>query len=170
MAELVLFYVHALLNVCEPYPPVPPTPAYFVTLPSFPRFVVREGLFCQGPLVHRGKLSLPTPMSKGIPWLLSVKFKGHRGTAYDEIVVTFGRLCFWLFQTYAVAKAALSLEASERLQREYDIYQSLLSLQGIAIPLVYGLYRNRTDESLVLILSHAGTALTDFRSLSLKDR
>lgn len=69
-----------------------------------------------------------------------------------------------------MAKTALKREAAERLRQEYKTYELLLPLQGIVIPLVYGLYDNTSEAALVLILSYAGTALVDFECLSLKDR
>ena len=99
-----------------------------------------------------------------------MKFQGHSGLGYNDIVVTFGQLLFWLFKTQAVAKAVYSLERSERLHHEYDVYQCLYSLQGVGIPILYGLYYNNTDGSCVLILSNAGVGLSDFSILSLKDR
>lgn len=172
MAELILFYTLALLNEREPYPPVSHSiSTYFVTVPSFPRiFKAREGLFCQGRLVHRGNLSPLCTESKGFTWPISLRFVGHAGHGHDEVVVSFGRLLLWLFQTQAVAKAVVKGEASERLRHEFGIYQILLSLQGTAIPVAYGLYYNTSDRTFVLILSYAGNALTDFENLTLKDR
>lgn len=171
MAELVLFYTHALFKKREPYPAPPPIPTYFCTIPSFPRiFEATHGLFCQGPLFYRGKLSPSTAMQKGFPWPLSLKFEGYAGFGHDDIAVSFGQLVFWFVQSHAVAKAACIGEASERLHHEYRIYSLLHSLQGISVPLVYGLYYNTSDATFVLILSHAGTALKDFESLPLRYR
>ncbi|KAJ6603621.1 hypothetical protein DFH09DRAFT_854818, partial [Mycena vulgaris] len=69
-----------------------------------------------------------------------------------------------------VAKLAFRVAASDRLRREFEAYNVLHALQGVAIPILLGLYRNEDDGSSVLIMSNAGVPLTQFDELSASDR
>lgn len=65
----------------------------------------------------------------------------------SEIIITFIRLTFLLFEASAVAKAAYGRFASDRLGREFDVYNALRPLQGVSIPILYGLHWNHNDGS-----------------------
>ncbi|KAJ7208130.1 hypothetical protein C8J57DRAFT_1734075 [Mycena rebaudengoi] len=177
MAELVLFYTHALLTRQTPYPrsPSPSTSVYRITVPAFsPRlFQPQEALFCNGPLIHRSKLAALRPIpNKSIPRPLSVQFHTSHASCWHEgdIIVSFGRLIFWFFETHIVAKAAYQPSALDRLLHEFAVYDFLRALQGVVIPSLFGLYRNLNDGSSILIISYAGGTLADFDTLCLKDR
>jgi hypothetical protein len=103
------------------------------------------------------------------PQLLSLAVDGFGGhSRHDgEIVISFVRLTFLLFEARAVAKAAYGPCASQRIHREFDVYNALRSLQGASIPTLFGLYWNHNDSSSVLITSHGGTPLRDFDTLTL---
>ncbi|KAJ7261492.1 hypothetical protein C8J57DRAFT_1719720 [Mycena rebaudengoi] len=177
MVELVLFYTHALLTRRPPYPPSrpPSVSVYRVTVPAFsPRlFQPHEALLCNGRLIHRAKLATLWRMpGKPIPRPLSVQFHtSHASCRHDgDIVVSFGRLIFWLFETHIVAKAAYQSSALDRLQHEFAVYRFLRALQGVVIPSLFGMYRNLSDGSSMLVTSYAGVTLKDFDTLCLKDR
>ncbi|KAJ7867639.1 hypothetical protein B0H13DRAFT_2351826 [Mycena leptocephala] len=159
MTDLVLFYRHAALTHRSPYPALPSIPAHCVRIPYFsPRiFQPSEGLFCNGALIHRAKLSVLRQKSaqRPIPSPLNLHFYGYEGSSRhdDEVVVSFCRLVFWLFETRIVAKLAYQACASERLRREFEACTFLHALQGVAIPTLFGLYRNHEDGSAVLITS-----------------
>jgi hypothetical protein len=93
-----------------------------------------------------------------------------RRTGDGDIIVSFGRLVFWLFETHIVAKAACQSWASERLLHEFAVYEFLRALQGVVIPSLFGMYRNLDDGSSILVISYAGETLRDFNALCLKDR
>ncbi|KAJ7080118.1 hypothetical protein C8R44DRAFT_824457 [Mycena epipterygia] len=177
MAELVLFYSHALLTRHPPYPPSrpPSVSVYRVTVPAFsPRlFQAHEALLCNGHLMHRVKLAiLPRMPGKPILRPFSVQFHTSHASCRHEgdIVVSFGRLIFWLFDTHIVAKAAYQSSALDRLQHEFAVYEFLRTLQGVVIPSLFGMYRNLSDGSSMLVTSYAGVTLKDFDTLCLKDR
>ncbi|KAJ7144661.1 hypothetical protein C8R44DRAFT_725575 [Mycena epipterygia] len=177
MAELVLFYTHALLTRRPRYPPSrpPSVSVYRVTVPAFsPRlFQPHEALLCNGRLMHRAKLSiLPRMPGKPIPRPFSVQFHTSHASCRHEgdIVVSFGRLIFFLFDTHIVAKAAYQSSALDRLQHEFTVYEILRTLRGVVIPSLFGMYRNLSDGSSMLVASYAGVTLEDFVTLCLKDR
>ncbi|KAF7328197.1 RIO-like kinase [Mycena venus] len=177
MVELVLFYAHALLTRRPPYPPSrpPSVSVYRVTVPEFsPRlFQPHEALLCNGRLIHRAKLAiLPRIPGKPNPRPFSVQFHTSHASCRHEgdIVVSFGRLIFWLFDTHIVAKAAYQSSALDRLQHEFAVYEFLRALQGVVIPSLFGMYRNLSDGSSMLVTSYAGVTLKDFDTLYLKDR
>ncbi|KAF7328619.1 RIO-like kinase [Mycena sanguinolenta] len=87
-----------------------------------------------------------------------------------DIIISFGRLVFWLLETRIVAKAAYRSSASDRLLHEFAVYNLLYTLQGVVIPSLFGLYRNLDDGSSILVTSYAGVTLEDFDALSLPDR
>jgi hypothetical protein len=128
---------------------------------------------CNGPLIHRAKLAtLGRVPEKWVSRPLSIQFHtsgaacGHDG----DIIVFFGRLIFWLFETRVVAKAAYQPGTSDRLLHELAVYEFLRALQGVVIPSLFGMYRNLDDGSSILVTSHAGETLRDFNTLCLKDR
>ncbi|KAJ7120385.1 hypothetical protein C8R44DRAFT_853572 [Mycena epipterygia] len=174
MVELVLFYTHALLTRRPPYPPSrpPSVSVYRVTVPAFsPRlFQPHEALLCNGRLIHRAKL-VRSP-GKPIPRPFSVQFyTSHASFRHEgDIFVSFGRLIFWLFDTRIVAKAAYQSSALDRLQHEFAVYEFLRALQGVVIPSLFGMYRNPSDGSSMLVTSYTGVTLKDFDTLCLKDR
>ncbi|KAJ7452023.1 hypothetical protein FB451DRAFT_1283448 [Mycena latifolia] len=177
MMELVLFYTHALFTRRPPYPPSrpPSVSVYRVTVPEFsPRlFQPHEALLRNGRLIHRAKLAiLPRIPGKPIPRPFSVQFHTSHASCRHEgdIVVSFGRLIFWLFDTRIVAKAAYQSSALDRLQHEFAVYEFLRALQGVVIPSLFGMYRNLSDGSSMLVTSYAGVTLKNFDTLCLKDR
>ncbi|KAJ7432460.1 hypothetical protein B0H11DRAFT_2126163, partial [Mycena galericulata] len=179
MAELVLFYTHALLTRRPPYPPHSSPSSISlsrITVPAFsPRlFRAHEALLCRGHLLHRAKLAvLHQPPDKPLlPQPLSVKLHTTRGSyRHDgDIAIYFGRLVFGPLETHVVAKAAYESSAADRLLHEFAVYNVLHALQGVAIPSLFGLYRNLTDGSTILIISYAGVELENFDTLCLKDR
>ncbi|KAJ7440362.1 hypothetical protein FB451DRAFT_1300448 [Mycena latifolia] len=177
MVELVLFYTHALLTRRPPYPPSrpPSVSVYRVTVPEFsPRlFQPHEALLRNGRLIHRAKLAILPPIpGKPIPRPFSVQFHtSHASCRHGgDIIVSFGRLIFWLFDTRIVAKAAYQSSALDRLQHEFAVYEFLRALQGMVIPSLFGMYRNLSDGSSMLVTSYAGVTLKDFDTLCLKDR
>ncbi|KAJ6613778.1 hypothetical protein B0H10DRAFT_2221889 [Mycena sp. CBHHK59/15] len=177
MAELVLFYTHALLTRRPPYPPSRPASisVYRVTVPVFsPRlFQPHEALLCNGRPIHRAKLAILQRIpGKPILRPLSVQFHTSHASCRHEgdIVVSFGRLVFWLFDTHIVAKAAYQSSALDRLLHEFAVYEFLRALQGVVIPSLFGMYRNLSDGSSMLVTSYAGVTLKDFGTLCLKDR
>ncbi|KAJ7811496.1 hypothetical protein B0H13DRAFT_2685179 [Mycena leptocephala] len=177
MAELVLFYTHALLTRRPPYPPSPPTSisVFRVTVPAIsPRlFQPHEALLCNGRLIHRAKLAiLRQSPGKPIPRPLAVQFHtSHASCRHNgDIVVSFGRLIFWRFDTHIVAKAAYQSSALDRLLHEFAVYEFLRALQGVVTPSLFGMYRNLSDGSSMLVTSYAGVTLKDFDTLCLKDR
>ncbi|KAJ6521607.1 hypothetical protein B0H19DRAFT_1386825 [Mycena capillaripes] len=177
MAELVLFYTHALFTRRTPYPRShSPSPSvYRVTVPAFsPRlFQPQEALLCNGPLIHRAKLAALWPISdKSILRPLSVQFHTSQASSRHDgdITVSFGRLIFWLFDTHIVAKAAYQSSALDRLLHEFAVYEFLRALQGVVIPSLFGMYRNLSDGSSILVTSYAGVTLEDYDTLCVKDR
>ena len=56
----------------------------------------------------------------------------------------------------------------EQLHQEAEIYNILLSLQGIHIPIVYGLFME--EHFHVLIMKYAGKTLTSFEGLTVVQR
>ncbi|KAJ7788974.1 hypothetical protein B0H14DRAFT_2946308 [Mycena olivaceomarginata] len=158
MTELVLFYMHSLLTRRVPYPRPSSTSLVSrrVIVPEFsPRlFQHEEALLRNGPLIH-----LPPYITRPLPikFLTSDATYRHDG----DIVVSFGRLVFWLFETHIVAKAACQSWASERLLHEFA---------GVVIPSLFGMHRNLDDGSSILVISYAGETLRDFNTLCLKDR
>ncbi|KAF7330686.1 RIO-like kinase [Mycena sanguinolenta] len=160
MAELVLFYTHALLTKREPYP-------------QFHSASFHEALLCNGPLMHRAQLvALRRVPDKRLFRPLSVQLLASYGSCRHDgdIVISFGRLVFWLLETRIVAKAAYQSLASDRLLHEFAVYDLLRGLQGVVIPSLFGLYRNLDDGSSILVTSYAGLTLEDFDALSLPDR
>ncbi|KAJ7444311.1 hypothetical protein FB451DRAFT_1413218 [Mycena latifolia] len=169
MAELVLFYTHALLTRRTPYPrsSSPSTSVFRVTVLAFSPclFQPQEALLCNGPLIHRANLAaLGRVPDKPIPRRLSVQLHtSHASCRHDgDIIVSFGRLIFWLFETHIVAKAAYQPSASDRLLHEFAVYEFLRALQGVAIPSLFGMYRNLSDGSSMLVSTYAGVTLKDF--------
>ncbi|KAJ7216902.1 hypothetical protein C8J57DRAFT_1732409 [Mycena rebaudengoi] len=161
MAELVLFYTHALLTRQTPYPrsPSPSTSVYRITVPAFsPRlFQPQEALFCNGPLIHRSKLAALRPIpNKSIPRLYpsnSTLLMLHVG-----------------MKETSLSPSVDSSSALDRLLHEFAVYDFLRALQGVVIPSLFGLYRNLNDGSSILVISYAGGTLADFDTLCLKDR
>ena len=176
MAELVLFYAHATLSTQTlPPPPGSVTSAYRVMVPFFPSSIFKphEGIVRIGKVVRFLNLStLRRPSGQSFPQFLPLRIYGYsERIGHDgEIVVTFIRLIFLLFQAKAVAKTAYGNFAPRRLNHEVDVYDVLRLLQGIAIPRLFGLFRNHSDGSSVLIVSHEGVQLQSFDSLSPADR
>ena len=176
MAELVLFYAHATLSTQTlPPPPGSVTSAYRVMVPFFPSSIFKphEGIVRIGKVVRLLNLStLRRPSGQSFPQFLPLRIYGYsERTGHDgEIVVTFIRLIFLLLQAKAVAKTAYGNFAPRRLNHEVDVYDVLRLLQGIAIPRLFGLFRNHSDGSSVLIVSHEGVQLQSFDSLSPADR
>jgi hypothetical protein len=177
MAELVLFYAHATLAEGTPWPsPLLSVPTFRVTVPPVffsPRiFKPHQGIIRVGNLVRSVKLSTLRHPSGNFLRSVSLWVEGYfEQSRHDgEILITFIRLTFFLFQASAVAKAAYGRFACDRLGREFDAYDALRSLQGVAIPILFGLYSNQNDGSSVLIMSHGGTPLQDFDVLSAADR
>ncbi|KAF7328437.1 Proteophosphoglycan ppg4 [Mycena sanguinolenta] len=169
MAELV----HATLTRSSQPPLQPPVSILQVTVPSFPPSIFKPSrgfIHVGGALVCPLNLStLRRPSDSLFPQLLPLGVDGRCGhRRHDgEIVISFVRLTFFLFQAKAVAKAAYGPRASERLRHEFNVYSALCLLQGTLIPTLLGLYRNQNDGSSVLIISHGGTSLPDFDSLTL---
>ncbi|KAK6966559.1 hypothetical protein R3P38DRAFT_2816049 [Favolaschia claudopus] len=147
MAELVLLYAHTALDRTPwPTPERSAVQVLRVTVPpvlvSSPIFEPRQGIIQIGDLVRSVKLSdLKHPSGKFLRWA-----------------------------SFAVAKATYGRFALDRLAREFDVYNALRSLQGIAIPILFALYLNENDGSSVLIISHGGTPLQDFDTLTPADR
>ncbi|KAJ7435920.1 hypothetical protein B0H11DRAFT_2295207 [Mycena galericulata] len=179
MAELVLFYTHALLTRRPPYAP-PPSPSLIslsrITVPAFPPrlFRAHEAVLRNGDLLHRAKLAIlhQPPDNPLLPQPLSVKLHTTRGSyRHDgDIAIFFGRLVFGPLESHVVAKAAYESYAADRLLHEFAVYNVLHALQGVAIPSLFGLYRNLNDGSAILITSYAGVELEDFDTLCFKDR
>ncbi|KAF7330690.1 RIO-like kinase [Mycena sanguinolenta] len=176
MAELVLFYAHAALTRSSQPPPQPPVSIHRVSIPSFPPSIFKPSrgfIHVGGALVFPVNLStLRRPSDGFFPQLLPLGIDGLCGhSRHDgEIIISFVQLTFFVFQAKAVAKAAYGPRASKRLRREFDVYKALRPLQGSSIPTLFGLYRNRTDGSSVLIISHGGSSLRDFDSLTIVER
>ncbi|KAJ6528831.1 hypothetical protein B0H19DRAFT_1083172 [Mycena capillaripes] len=121
---------------------------------------------------HKGPYVVQTQaLSAPMPRTRHLDFSSRGSCRHDgDIVISFGRLVFGLFQAHIVAKAAYRSSASDRLLHEFAVYNFLRTLQGIAIPSLFGLYRNLNDGSSILLTSYAGVTLTDFDNLRLKDR
>ncbi|KAJ6528599.1 hypothetical protein B0H19DRAFT_1243083 [Mycena capillaripes] len=176
MAELVLFYAHAALTRSWEPSPQPPVSIFRVSVPSFSPSIFKPSqgfVHVGGTLVRPVNFSaLRRPSGKLFPQLLSLGVDGICGhSRHDgEIVISFVRLTFLLFEARAVAKAAYGPCASKRLHREFDVYSALRPLQGTSIPTLFGLYWNHNDSSSVLITSHGGTPLRDFDTLTLVER
>jgi hypothetical protein len=176
MAELVLFYAHAALTRSWDPSPQPPVSIFRVSVPSFSPSIFKPSqgfIHVGGTLVRPVKFSaLRRPSGRLFPQLLSLGVDGFCGhSRHDgEIVISFVRLTFLLFEARAVAKAAYGPSASERLHRELDVYNVLRPLQGASIPTLFGLYWNHNDGSSVLFTSHGGTPIRDFDTLTLIER
>ncbi|KAF7333885.1 Kinase-like protein [Mycena sanguinolenta] len=173
MVELVLFYTHATLNCRKPYETQ--VPVQRVAIPSFPPWIFQPklGSLCINDLIIPAKLSDFVGDSRMyLPRKLSLRIDSFSGSAsHDgEIVISFARLIFWLFEARAVAKTAYGQAACERLRREVEVYNALRSLQGVVIPTVFGLYRNELDGSVVLITTYGGRSLENFDVLGLNER
>jgi hypothetical protein len=176
MAQLVLFYAHAMLS--EPLA-LRSTNSIFagrVEVPSFPPsiFTPYKGKIRLGRGVRSVKL-FPLQRSPRRWFLPSIplKVEGYAEESRHEgdIRITFLKLIFAIFQRRAVAKASYGLPASDRVLHEFHAYNALHALQGCSIPTLYGLYRSEYDgSSLVLITSDEGRALHTFDELSLQDR
>ncbi|KAF7294889.1 hypothetical protein MIND_01026800 [Mycena indigotica] len=176
MEHLVLFYVHALLNKRPPYPPSPSSSSsasvYRVAVPNFPPrlFQLPEALLCHGALVHRVKLA---PISvDAIPRPFTLRLTtSHGDYRHDgEIAIFFGSLVFLMFEAKIVVKAAYQPFALSRLQHEFAVYRCLRGLQGVVVPSLFGMYRNLSDGSSILVVSYAGVALENFDQLTSKER
>ncbi|KAJ7831406.1 hypothetical protein B0H14DRAFT_2592716 [Mycena olivaceomarginata] len=164
MAELVLFYAHAALTRSwEPQGSLRRSHPFPSEYP-FHRFHPQFSSLVKGSFTLVALLLFPQLLSLGIDG-----FWGH--SRHDgEIVVSFVRLTFLLFEARAVAKAAYETYASQRLHPEFDVYNALCPLQGASIPTLFRLYWNHSDSSSVLITSHGGTPLRDFDTLTLGER
>ncbi|KAJ7222875.1 hypothetical protein B0H12DRAFT_293321 [Mycena haematopus] len=172
MAELVLFYTHALLTRRSPYPRPTFPVNYRIAVPTFPASIFRlnEAFLCNGPLFYKAQLK---PFhGRPIYARLSAKLcSSHGWSSHDgDIVISFGHLVSWPFKAHVVAKATNEPSAAARCRHEFEVYTFLRAIQGVCIPYLIGFHKDIDDGSSVLVTSYAGVPLEDFKTMCLADR
>jgi hypothetical protein len=171
-AILVLFYAHAALGAGKRYTDAPATgiAAMRVTLPSFLTSVLQphEGVF-RGGIIGRTKLISKSRASFfPLPW---VRFDGDVQSSSNDVTIAYGRLIFLFVASRSlVAKTAHGPSATQRLVCEYNVYATMRTLQGTAIPKVIGMFSTGDGKNRVLMMSCAGKALRAFSELQPRDK
>ncbi|KAK6964710.1 kinase-like protein, partial [Favolaschia claudopus] len=137
-----------------------------VTLPAFPTSVFQpyEGVFRGGRIGRTKLVSTGSNRSFHLPW---ARFYGDVRSTSNDVAIVYGRLIFLFFASGTlIAKAAWGKSATQRLHREYDAYDVMHTLQGIAIPKIAGMFAAGDGKIKVLIMSYAGITLTGFSELN----
>ncbi|KAJ7816603.1 hypothetical protein B0H14DRAFT_1395097 [Mycena olivaceomarginata] len=171
VALLVLFYTHAALRAGQTYADARAgITAMRIILPAFPTWVFEpyEGIF-RGGMIGRTKL---VSKSRGsflpLPWAW---FDGDVRSSSNDVTIIQGRLVLlFVVSRRLIAKLAHGPSATQRLVREYNVYNAMRGLQGAAIPKMMGMYTSKDGKNTVLMMSYAGKALSAFSELEPGDK
>ncbi|KAJ7718053.1 hypothetical protein B0H16DRAFT_1740220 [Mycena metata] len=138
--------------------------------PAFPTSVFQpyEGEFPGGGQGSTKLVSNSSGSLSPLPW---ARFDGDVQSTSNDVTIAYGRLnLLFLASRSLVAKTAHGISATQRLRREYSTYVLMRAFQGVAIPKMIGMFPTGDGKNTVLIMSHAGKALTTFSELVPRDK